>query len=103
GREYVIVLEGDRETPLPWSNVLAHPEFGTVLSESGAAYTWAGNSRENRLTPFANDPIGDPTGQAIFVRDDNTGEIWAPAPGPPRPVPRRGPRPAAASCTTRPA
>ena len=57
GREYVIVLDGDRETPLPWSNVLANPEFGTVVSESGAAYTWAGNSRENRLTPFANDPI----------------------------------------------
>jgi cellobiose phosphorylase len=83
GREYVIVLEGDRETPLPWSNVLANPEFGTVLSASGSAYTWAGgNSRENRLTPFANDPISDPTGEAIFLRDEDGGTVWGATPGP---------------------
>ena len=82
GREYVIVLEGDRETPLPWSNVLANPEFGTVLSASGAAYSWAGNSRENRLTPFANDPIADPTGEAIFLRDEDGGTVWGATPGP---------------------
>ena len=82
GREYVIALEGDRETPLPWSNVIANPEFGTVLSESGAAYTWAGNSRENRLTPFANDPISDPTGEAIFLRDEDGGMVWGATPGP---------------------
>ena len=57
GREYVVVLDGDRETPLPWSNVLANPEFGTMVSSLGSAFTWAGNSRENRLTPFANDPV----------------------------------------------
>jgi cyclic beta-1,2-glucan synthetase len=86
GREYVIVLEGDRETPLPWSNVLANPELGTIVSASGSAFTWAGNSRENRLTPFANDPIGDPTGEAIYVRDDDSGEVWGATPGP---LPRR--------------
>jgi cyclic beta-1,2-glucan synthetase len=82
GREYVIVLDGDRDTPLPWSNVLANPEFGTVLSASGAAYTWAANSRENRLTPFANDPIADPTGEAIFLRDDDEATVWSATPGP---------------------
>jgi cyclic beta-1,2-glucan synthetase len=82
GREYVIVLEGDRDTPLPWSNVLANPEFGTMLSASGAAFTWSGNSRENRVTPFANDPISDPTGEAIFLRDENDGTVWGATPGP---------------------
>ena len=82
GREYVMVLEGDRETPLPWSNVLANPEFGTMVSESGAAFTWAGNSRENRLTPFANDPISDPTGEAIFLRDEDEMTVWGATPGP---------------------
>ena len=57
GREYVVVLDGERETPLPWSNVLANPAFGTIVSSSGSAFTWAVNSRENRLTPFANDPV----------------------------------------------
>ena len=82
GREYVIGLDGDRETPLPWSNVLANPEFGTMVSASGAGFSWAGNSRENRLTPFANDPITDPTGEAIYLRDEESGEIWGATPGP---------------------
>ncbi|MGH9347488.1 MAG: GH36-type glycosyl hydrolase domain-containing protein, partial [Vicinamibacterales bacterium] len=82
GREYVVVLDGERETPLPWSNVLANPAFGTIVSSSGSAYTWAGNSRENRLTPFANDPLTDPTGEAVYLRDDDSGEVWGATPGP---------------------
>jgi cyclic beta-1,2-glucan synthetase len=86
GREYVVVLEGERETPLPWSNVLANPAFGTIVSSSGSAFTWAGNSRENRLTPFANDPLSDPTGEAFYLRNDETGAVWGATPGP---LPRR--------------
>ena len=82
GREYAVVLDGDRETPLPWVNVIANPRFGTVVSASGSAYTWSENSRENRLTPFANDPVSDPSGEALFIRDDETGEAWSPTPGP---------------------
>ena len=82
GREYVIVLERDEETPLPWANVIANPAFGTVITASGSAYTWSENSRENRLTPFANDPVTDPTAEALYVRDDETGETWSPMPGP---------------------
>ncbi len=82
GREYIVTLEGDRETPLPWSNVLANPEFGTMISSGGAAFTWAENSRENRLTPFANDPVTDPTGEAIFLRDEDSGAVWGATPGP---------------------
>ncbi len=84
GREYAVVLDGDRETPLPWVNVIANPSFGTIVSSSGSAFTWAINSRENRLTPFWNDPISDPTAEALFVRDDETGESWCPTPGPMR-------------------
>ena len=62
--------------------MIANPSFGTVVTSSGAAYTWSENSRENRLTPFANDPVTDPTAEALFVRDDETGEAWAPTPGP---------------------
>jgi cyclic beta-1,2-glucan synthetase len=82
GREYVVVLEGDRETPLPWSNVMANERFGTVVSSSGSAYSWSENSRENRLTPFANDPVSDPTGEAIYLRDEETGDVWGATPGP---------------------
>ncbi|MEO7190356.1 MAG: glucoamylase family protein [Vicinamibacterales bacterium] len=82
GRAYAIVLAGTEETPMPWVNVIANPHFGTIVTQSGAAHTWAGNSRENRLTPFANDPVSDPTGEACFVRDEETGETWSPTPGP---------------------
>jgi cyclic beta-1,2-glucan synthetase len=87
GREYVVVLEGDQETPLPWANVIANAGFGTVVTASGSSFTWSGNSRENRLTPFANDPVTDPTSEAILLRDDESGETWSPTPGP---LPRDG-------------
>ena len=64
-----------RRRPLPWTNVLANPGFGTLVTASGSAFTWAGNSRENRLTPFANDPVADPTAEAIYLRDEDDGHI----------------------------
>ena len=82
GRTYAIVLEGDQDTPLPWVNVIANATFGTVVTASGAAHTWSENSRENRLTSFANDPIVDPTAEALFIRDDDSGDAWTPTPGP---------------------
>jgi cyclic beta-1,2-glucan synthetase len=82
GRDYVVELEGERETPAPWSNVLANETFGTIVSSSGAAFTWAGNSRQNRLTPFANDPVSDPTAEALYLRDEETGAVWGATPGP---------------------
>jgi cyclic beta-1,2-glucan synthetase len=88
--DYVVVLEGDRETPAPWANVIANPSFGTIVTTSGASWTWSANSRENRLTPFANDPVTDPTGEAFFIRDDATGEIWTATPGPMRRHARSG-------------
>ncbi|MDP1821897.1 MAG: glucoamylase family protein [Archangium sp.] len=82
GREYVVVLEGQRETPLPWSNVIANPHFGTLITASGAASTWSENSRENRLTHFANDPVTDPTAEALFVRDEEDQKVWGATPAP---------------------
>ncbi len=82
GRTYAIILEGDQETPAPWVNVLSNPRFGTILSASGSATTWSENSRENRLTPFLNDPVIDRGGEAIFIRDDESGRAWSPTPGP---------------------
>ena len=82
GRAYAIVLQGDQETPLPWANVIANSRFGTIVTASGSAHTWSENSRENRLTSFANDPVVDPTAEALFIRDDDSGDAWSPTPGP---------------------
>ena len=79
GTEYVITLRAGETTPAPWANVLANPEFGTVVSESGSAYTWSENAHEFRLTPWPNDPVSDASGEACFLRDEETGHFWSPA------------------------
>jgi cyclic beta-1,2-glucan synthetase len=78
GREYVTILGPDQSTPAPWLNVIANPAFGFLVSESGSGYTWSGNSRENQLTPWSNDPVSDPVSEALYIRDDETGELWSP-------------------------
>jgi cyclic beta-1,2-glucan synthetase len=82
GREYVIYLEPGRHTPAPWVNVIANPGFGCVVSETGSGYTWASNSSENRLTPWSNDPVCDPPGEALYLRDEETVDVWSPMPAP---------------------
>jgi cyclic beta-1,2-glucan synthetase len=84
GREYVTLLRAGQTTPAPWVNVIANPQFGTVVSESGSAYTWSENSHEFRLTPWTNDPVGDQGGEAIYLRDEQTGRFWSPSPSPAR-------------------
>ena len=77
-----------RLPPQPWINILANPQFGCLASETGAGYTWSQNSRENRLTPWANDPVLDPPSEALYLRDERHGGFWSPLPGPtPQPVP----------------
>ena len=82
GREYVMTLAPGQATPAPWSNVLANPFFGTVLSESGVAYSWAENAHEFRLTPWHNDPVSDSGGEAIYLRDEESAHVWSPCPLP---------------------
>ncbi|MDY0222077.1 MAG: glucoamylase family protein [Desulfobacterium sp.] len=82
GREYVITTTKDQLTPAPWVNVLANPHFGTVISESGLAYTWGENAHEFRLTPWNNDPVSDNRGEAFYLRDEERGNYWSPTPLP---------------------
>jgi len=86
GREYVIELAPGVTTPAPWSNVLANPNFGTVISETGAGYSWMENAHEFRLTPWHNDPVSDVSGEAFYIRDEQSGSFWSPAPWPVRGV-----------------
>ena len=78
GREYVIVSRPGAVPPAPWVNVLANPGFGTVISESGSAYTWAENAHEFRLTPWNNDAVTDASGEAVYLRDEDSGRFWSP-------------------------
>ena len=78
GREYLTILEGAAHTPAPWINVIANPAFGFQVSTDGSGFTWSINSQQNQLTPWSNDPVGDIPGEAIYVRDEETGEVWSP-------------------------
>jgi cyclic beta-1,2-glucan synthetase len=84
GREYIITLPPQAATPAPWCNVLANPGFGTVVSERGAAYTWSENCHEFRLTPWRCDAVTDPAGEALYLRDEESGVAWSPTIGPRR-------------------
>jgi cellobiose phosphorylase len=92
GREYVITTTTQTPTPAPWVNILANPWFGSVVSESGSSYTWCENAHSFRLSPWNDDPISDIGGEAFYLRDEENGRCWSPAP-----FPIRGPLP----CTTR--
>ena len=83
--EYVVTLRPGETTPAPWANVLANATFGTVISESGGAYTWGENAHEFRLTPWHDDPVTDACGEAFYLRDEDSGHFWSPAA-----LPRRG-------------
>ncbi len=103
GREYCLLVSSDprqephrngrpipqitpypRLAPAPWANVVANPGFGFLVSESGSGFTWSGNSQANRLTPWNNDPVSDPPGEVVYLRDEESGELWCPTPLPVR-------------------
>ena len=106
GREYCVIVQGPpppaigrngppahgvlhhapastlRFPPAPWVNVVANPACGFVATEAGSGFTWAVNSQANRLTPWSNDPVSDPPGEVVYLRDEETGEVWSPTPLP---------------------
>ncbi len=82
GKEYVIYSAPGSQTPAPWINVIANPQLGFVVSESGGGFSWRENSGENRLTSWRNDPVRDQPSEALYLRDEETAEIWSPMPQP---------------------
>jgi cyclic beta-1,2-glucan synthetase len=78
GKEYVIITDEKKHTPLPWINVIANQHFGTIVSERGSSYTWFENAHEFRITPWKNDPVLDQSGEAFYLRDEESGEFWSP-------------------------
>jgi cyclic beta-1,2-glucan synthetase len=78
GREYVVTIGPGQSTPAPWINVIANPGFGFQVSAEGCGFSWSVNSREHQLTPWSNDPVTDRPGEAIYLRDEESGELWCP-------------------------
>ena len=86
GRNISTLLGPGQSTPAPWINVIANAPFGFQVATEGSGYTWSVNSRENQLTPWSNDPVTDRPGEAFYLHDDDSGELWCPtASADPRP------------------
>ncbi|MEP7065738.1 MAG: glucoamylase family protein [Gemmatimonadota bacterium] len=79
---YEMRIAGAHLPPAPWSNIIANPNAGFCVTERGGGFTWTENSYFYRLTPWHNDPVCDPPGEVLYLRDDATGEVWTPTPAP---------------------
>jgi cellobiose phosphorylase len=80
--DYLIRVGDDRVPPAPWANVIANPHGGFIVTERGGGCTWAENSYFFRLTPWYNDPVGDPVSEVIYLQDEDSGKLWCATPGP---------------------
>ena len=81
-RDYEIGVDGAHVPPAPWANVIANPNAGFCVTERGGGFAWVENSYFYRLTPWFNDPVSDPSGEAIFLQDADSGQVWSPTPSP---------------------
>ncbi|MEP7098430.1 MAG: glycosyl transferase family 36, partial [Dokdonella sp.] len=82
GRDYRIVLHGQECTPMPWINVIANSDFGSMLTAEGGGYTWSINSQQNPLTPWPNDPVTDAPAEIVYLHDEQSGALWSVTPSP---------------------
>ena len=80
--EYEMQISGTHVPPAPWANIIANPNAGFCITERGAGFAWAESSYFFRLTPWHNDPVSDPSGEVLYLRDDESGYVWTPTPAP---------------------
>ena len=78
GRAYFIALEPGQHTPMPWINVVCNREFGFQISADGGGFCWSLDSQQNQITPWSNDPVGDPPGDVLYIKDEDSGQLWTP-------------------------
>ncbi len=82
GQAYQVIVKNGSYLPRPWSNIIANPQFGCLMTDFGTGYSWWHNSRECKLTPWTNDPVLDEPGECLYLQDLETGQIWSAAPKP---------------------
>ncbi len=80
--EYVVMLDTDEWTPTPWINVIANPQFGFLASADGTGSTWSLNAQQHQITPWCNDPVSNTPAEAIYIRDEQSRNLWSATPLP---------------------
>jgi cellobiose phosphorylase len=74
GLAYVITRH---DTPRPWINILCNGAYGLIVSQTGGGYSWWENANLARLTSWTQDVIRDEAGKFLYIRDDDSGEVWS--------------------------
>lgn len=72
GEQYVIEINAGKVPPMPYSNIISNANYGMVVNEGGICFSYAENSRENKLTRFENDSIDSFVSQAVYIRDNDS-------------------------------
>lgn len=75
GMEFVV---NTAHTPRPWSHILSNPEYGTLITNSGAGYSWFENAQQYRMTPYMPDMVRDEARKVIYIKDIDSGELLSP-------------------------
>ncbi len=75
GSEYVIKTS---RTPKPWVNVISNGDYGIVVSQTGGGFSWETHSEFNRITRWHQDLVQDNWGKYIYIKNNDTGEVWSP-------------------------
>ncbi len=73
-KEYVIT---NPATPAPWANYLGDPEYGAMISNNAAGYSFVKSGANGRLLRFRfNSDMALP-GRYVYIRDNSDGDYWS--------------------------
>ncbi len=73
-KEYVITRP---DTPAPWANYLGDPEYGAIISNNAAGYSFIKSGANGRITRFRFNTMMDLPGRYIYIRDNDTNDYWS--------------------------
>lgn len=73
--EYVITRP---DTPSPWANYLGDPNYGAMISNNAAGYSFEKSGANGRVLRFRfNSSSNDLPGRYIYIKDGGSGEYWS--------------------------
>lgn len=73
-KEYVIT---NPATPAPWANYLGDPEYGAMISNNAAGYSFVKSGANGRILRYRfNSDMALP-GRYIYIRDNADGDYWS--------------------------
>lgn len=73
-KEYVITKQ---DTPMPWVNYLGSPEYGAIISNNAAGYSFVKSGANGRILRFRFNSMMALPGRYIYIRDNEDGDYWS--------------------------